>query len=72
MADRCDLSDLLVTECGCRIHAPTEPDPTGDPGPPFRARYGGRCSGCDTAIHEGDTIRDAGTPGAYLHEECTP
>jgi hypothetical protein len=72
VADRCDLSDLLVTECGCRIHAPTEPEPAGDPGPPFPARYPGHCSGCGDPIHDGDMIRHAGTPGAYIHEECTP
>lgn len=73
MPDRCDLSDLLVTECACRIHAPTEPDlSSGEPGPVFVARYHGRCSGCGTHIHDGDRIRHAGTPGAYIHEECEP
>lgn len=69
MTGRCDLSDLLVEECACRVHGPAEPAP-GRPGPVIAARYPGRCSGCDGPIVVGDPIRHAGTDGAYVHEGC--
>lgn len=67
---RCELSDLPVTQCGCRIHAPSPPAPRDqdEDGPrPFRAQFHGWCSGCGVAIEPGDLIVSA---DGYLHEGC--
>lgn len=37
---------------------------------PFPARFAGHCSGCNLAIHEGQTIRRM-TNGEYRHGRCT-
>ena len=75
MTARCDLSDLPVEMCACRIHAPAPPASTGLDrlGLPFEAQYPGRCSDCDRGIREGDLIQRAaedGEPAGYVHEEC--
>ena len=78
MGERCPLSDLLVTECGCRVHAPAPaPTPTAPArsglilrGPAIEARYPSRCKECNEPIHPGDLIRRT-LSGPYVHEECT-
>lgn len=67
MADRCSLTELLVTDCAhCRGHQdpPREPA-TAELGPWFTARFDGRCSACDNTTYEGDQIRADGF-GGYL------
>lgn len=67
MADRCDLTELLVTECACRLHRNLA-DPGADPdarpfstgpGPWFVARFP-NCCPCGEPIREGDEIRANG------------
>jgi len=66
---RCELSDLPVGECACRIHGPaTGRDGSGDEPPrPFRAQFRGWCAGCEDQIEPGDMIVAA---EGYLHEGC--
>src|ERR1035437_4115659 len=74
MSDRCDLSDLPVDQCACRIHAPTEP-PTlsqridGRILATFFARYDGRCEICDRPIISGEPICSVEHLG-YVHKDC--
>lgn len=69
--ERCDLSDLLVSECGCRIHAPVETERK-TLSRVFPAQFPGKCAECREPIDVGDRItfvpmmRD----GGYVHEEC--
>jgi hypothetical protein len=66
---RCELTDLLVSQCGhCR--PPAEPPPPElDVGPWFAAGYPGRCSLGEETIREGDRIRADGE-GGYLCRAC--
>jgi hypothetical protein len=70
----CDLSDLPVEQCGCRVHAPAEKRPTRperDASPwAIRARFPGVCPECEGRIVAGDLIVQVGADGAYVHEEC--
>lgn len=60
----CDLSDLPVEQCACRIHGPKdEPKLLG-----FLAKYSGVCGGCGHRYHPGDRIADIG--GSYGHLDC--
>jgi hypothetical protein len=74
MSDRCELSDLPVDQCACRIHAPTEP-PTmsqridGRVLARFFARYDGRCEICDRPIVSGEPICSIEHLG-YVHKDC--
>jgi hypothetical protein len=69
---RCEVTELLVGQCGCRLHAGAsgtrargltmEPYArrNGDSpiyGPPVVARYGGRCPECQERYEPGHTIR---------------
>ena len=70
---RCDLSDLLVEECACRIHKPEQAINPSAPwvaaGWAFEARFPGRCPDCDDGIDVGADI--CRTPdGEYVHAEC--
>jgi hypothetical protein len=49
MSDRCELSDLPVDQCACRIHAPTQPavDLEREPDVPSPVAPFG-CLGCGT------------------------
>jgi hypothetical protein len=76
---RCDLSDLPVEMCACRIHGPAdEPARIGSSGgevPPegvaFTAQYFGVCADCRDPVHPGDRIVSDGQ-GGYWHQECAP
>lgn len=74
MSERCDLSDLPVDMCACRIHAPTEP-PTmsqridGRVLATFSARYDGRCEICDQSFAPGERICNIEYLG-YVHKDC--
>lgn len=71
--ERCDLSDLPVDQCACRVHAPTEP-PTlsqridGRILATFFARYDGRCDSCDQSFVS-ERICSIENLG-YVHEDC--
>jgi hypothetical protein len=81
--ERCDLSELPVDQCACRIHKPgQETDRPGhltpevhklrEYGPPVSAQYGSVCLNCGDRIRFGDEIRAAKTPGGtrWVHDEC--
>ena len=75
MSARCDLSDLPVDQCACRVHAkPEQADPSNPlvrAGYAFEARFSGRCPACDDDIDVGaDICRTA--EGEYVHAECVP
>lgn len=64
--ERCELSELLVAHCGCRIHkpAPRQPQHTGS----ISARYDGTCP-CGSRFLAGDPIRMTGS-GQWGHADC--
>ena len=67
----CDLSDLPVEQCACRVHGPHDAAAPGSFGVPFTARFGGHCQACDEDIHPGDRIvRPDNGRGVYIHEDC--
>lgn len=72
---RCETTELLVEQCGCRLHrgAPPPPDPFDtayEPkGPWFTASYSGDCSGCFAEYEAGEAIRADGA-GGWEAEEC--
>jgi hypothetical protein len=74
VSERCELSDLPVDQCACRIHAPTEP-PTlsqridGRVLATFFARYDGRCADCNEPLVAGERICNIEHLG-YVHEDC--
>ena len=68
MSERCELSDLPVEQCACRVHGPQESAPS-VPSSAFWARYPGVCPECDEEIEPGDMIR-YGMDGRYVHAEC--
>jgi hypothetical protein len=71
MVDRCTLSDLKPSECGCRIHARVKDDPPEVPRV-FVARYDGCCRECTGLIFPGDTIVAVeGKNGGYVHVGCS-
>lgn len=63
----CDLSDLPVEQCACRIHGPKD-DISGSH--PFPARFPGTCLACEEDIGLGDRIVREPS-GSYVHEECS-
>lgn len=67
---RCALSDLLVTECACRIHGNSinkydNEDIEGW----FQARFNSPCANCDNQMHEGDMIART-YDGDYVCRGC--
>jgi hypothetical protein len=67
-AARCELTDLLVDQCGCPEHRDgrtVEEEATADRtlGPRFTAQYDGRCSRCGTDFWPGESIRGDGDGG---------
>jgi hypothetical protein len=71
---RCDLTDLLVDQCGCPQHRGDAEvtDELKTVGQPFEAMYSGFCSACERSIHEGQMIaRLADDPG-YVHAGRCP
>jgi hypothetical protein len=81
--ERCELSDLPVDTCACRVHKPGQeadrqvridinPGAAGY-GEPVAARYHGRCQACGDGIAPGEAIRaDLSAPGraAWIHADC--
>lgn len=68
MSARCENTDLLVDQCGCRIHRGGQtPDEEAErdrqPGPWFPARYSGTCSRCGAGFEDNQDIRADGTGG---------
>jgi hypothetical protein len=69
---RCDLSDLPVDQCACRVHGPAETPSDGPPpGLLFEAKFPGRCTSCGERIEPGDLITADGR-GGYICEEDVP
>ena len=69
MADRCDLTDLLVEQCACPAHRNIVDTAVGALGPPFTATWPGRCRNCGDPFGRGARIRSAGEDG-YLGPCC--
>jgi hypothetical protein len=68
--DRCELSDLPVDQCACRIHGPREEPPPG--GQIYAARWRSRCRECLESIEVGALITPSPlVGGGYVHEECS-
>jgi len=66
---RCEMSDLPVEQCACRIHGPSERRPRiTRHGMPWEARFPGACEDCERRIHVGDSIMR--TEDGYAHEDC--
>lgn len=69
MAERCERTELLVTDCAHCRNLPDPPTERGERGPWFAARFLGRCSNCDVYYAPGDDIRADGH-GGYLADCC--
>ena len=67
--ERCILSELLVSECGCRIHAKAEAVPEFIISARFAARFNSRCNSCNGPIHEGDPMART-VDGYYICDRC--
>jgi hypothetical protein len=71
MIDRCDITELLVTECAhCRKLPDLTAETPGELGPYFTAKWPGICSGCKEVVLAGNLIRADGTGTGYLGECC--
>jgi len=72
MSERCELSDLPVEQCACRIHAP-KPDSLAWRDhvitARFPARFDSECDGCGNAMDEGDPIARTDA-GDYICAAC--
>jgi hypothetical protein len=68
MSERCELSDLPVGQCACRVHGP-QPERSEATGVRTEARYPGHCEGCSERIRVGDTIV-MDTNGLWICEAC--
>ena len=71
--ERCELSELRVSQCACRTHGPQQETRTAEAQmAAFRARFTGECMECMQAIDIGDHIAEAtlSGDGGYVHEEC--
>lgn len=55
------------------LPAPPPPEPVAVIGRPFQARHDGHCAGCNTAIHQGQTVVRL-TDDTYRHDYvgCQP
>lgn len=70
--ERCELSDLPASQCGCRVHAPKPQRRSvmgNDDYYVFAAKYTGRCSACLQTIHVGELI-GPDDDGGYEHMDC--
>jgi hypothetical protein len=69
---RCELSDLPVDQCACRIHAPnpyaSERNDIAVTAR-FHARFRSECDSCGNAMSEGDLIGRT-KDGDYVCSEC--
>jgi hypothetical protein len=67
--DRCELSDLPVKQCACRIHGPREE--TTLAATIYAARWRSRCRECLESIEVGTLITPSPMAGGgFVHEEC--
>ena len=65
---RCELSDLPVSQCACKDHAPIrDPWRTGEV--TIVARFDSDCDSCGQDMHQGDLIGRTGD-GDYICERC--
>lgn len=75
MTERCDLTELPVEQCACRMHAPqpsvgvrvVEHAPPGW----LVARYAGQCAVCGEPFSEGALIRRDEDTGRWMAECCS-
>lgn len=69
----CEHGDVRAACLDCLTGKPPERGrierPVDRDGPVWAARFPGHCSGCNTAIHERQTICRM-TDGTYRHERC--
>ena len=76
MSERCELSDLFVDQCACRIHAPLprarDSWRTGiySITARFPARFDSECDACGEAMSEGDPIARTDN-NEYICKECS-
>jgi len=72
MSDRCELSDLPVLQCACRVHTPnpyaSEHTSTVIVAR-FRARFDSECGGCGNPMDQGDPIART-QDGYYICQGC--
>ena len=72
--ERCELSDLPVDQCACRVHKPgQEADGISRAyGPEIHARFPGRCLLCGEGVRVGEPIRMTTTPmgSRAVHSDC--
>jgi len=71
MSDRCELSDLPVDQCACRVHAPEPARVVRDYviTARFPARFDSECDACGNAMDEGDPIARTDA-GDYICAAC--
>lgn len=70
MSDRCDLSDLPVEQCACRIHGPKPEAPEQRHVlARIEAQYPSTCQACGERFPAGERIALDMTLG-WLHEGC--
>ena len=71
MSDYCEISDLPVDQCACRIHKAPEPlRGASTIVARFTARFDSGCDQCGRRIHEGDLIGRT-DDGDYICERCS-
>jgi hypothetical protein len=72
VSERCELSELPVDQCACRIHAPNpyavERNDIAVTAR-FRARFDSECDSCGNAMDQGDLIGRT-KDGDYICGEC--
>jgi hypothetical protein len=66
---RCDVTELLVSQCAHCRKTPTPKSTPATYGPRFDARWSGFCSCCGDEFASGEQIRADGC-GGYLAECC--
>ena len=75
MTARCDLTDLPVDQCACRLHAPQAPAghvrTVEHPRPGwFEARYPGQCRACGEPFTAGTHITGTDGSDGWTAECC--
>jgi hypothetical protein len=69
MSERCELSDLLVDQCACRIHNPPAWQQPVTIVARFDARFDSECDNCGNWMSEGDPIART-QDGDYICSGC--
>lgn len=71
--ERCDLTELLASQCGCPKHRGGEvierPETVGQA---FEAMYDGFCSACEHRIEVGQMIGRLAEGDGYIHAGRCP